>query len=303
MEHTCVVKDRMASSRALSWLGGREIKACRQPGCGWAAAQAADVVFSSTTSALHAGCGLRQVMPLVNGPCKKRDDTSAEYISGSLCRFCNVCWGPGIVAVLQSCSNMFPGFLVPINVSVQCLGEECKALDLGAGLLPSILTLSVADCSGEVEDAEPEILPTRLIQGEAITGYSSQGSDDEVQCTQAFIVSQHVQLFRYSDKARPAGRRSPDTQQLCLPLLQGPLKLLVVHFQLVSVRSQAIQFIQLAAHADEVLCLPELLSLPFPESIVSELQMSALSSLIAAAVDASLDNHGCGKGTDRSCCA
>ena len=88
-----------------------------------------------------------------------------------------------------------------------------------------------------------------------------------------------------SGKARPAGRGSPDTQQLRLPLLQGALQLLVVRLQLVSLRSQAIETVQLAAHADDVLRLPEFCSLTLPESTTSVLQRWVLSCLTAAAVD------------------
>ena len=76
----------MASSSSLSWLGGREIRACRQPGCGWVAAKAADVVLSSTISALHAGSSLRKVAArhdLLQLPMQGNfEDTSAEYVSG-----------------------------------------------------------------------------------------------------------------------------------------------------------------------------------------------------------------------------
>ena len=52
--HTFVVKQLITSSSALSLLGGRGSRACEQPGCAWAAAKAADVVLSSTSSILHA---------------------------------------------------------------------------------------------------------------------------------------------------------------------------------------------------------------------------------------------------------
>ena len=69
-----------------------------------------------------------------------------------------------------------------------------------------------------------------------------------------------------SGKARSTGRQPPDTQQLCIPLLQGTLQLLVVRLQLVSLRSQAVQTGQLAAQADDGLCLGELSPLAVPES-------------------------------------
>ena len=88
-----------------------------------------------------------------------------------------------------------------------------------------------------------------------------------------------------SGKARSTGRQPPDTQQFCIPLLQGTLQLLVVRLQLVSLRSQAVQTVQLAAHADNVLCLPELSSLTLPESTMSGLQSLVVSCLTAATLD------------------
>ena len=69
-----------------------------------------------------------------------------------------------------------------------------------------------------------------------------------------------------SSKAQPSGRGSPDTQQLRLPLLQGALQLLVVRLKLVSLHFQAVQTSQLAAQADDGLCLGELGPLTVPES-------------------------------------